>query len=76
MGKDAPTGTDSPAMVRRHASTLRQAGWTDAAIDLLARAAAGRFRSDIGIRLDLAQALLAAGRIDEAEAVRLPGPRA
>lgn len=76
MGKDTPTGTDSPTMVRRRARTLRQAGWTDAAIDLLAEAAAGRFRADIGIRLDLAQALLAAGRIDEAEAVRLPEPRA
>jgi len=54
------------------ARTLREAGWLPEAIALLSTAAAGDFRRDVGIRLDLARALLAAGRIEEAEAVRLP----
>ncbi len=61
------------ARIRTRARTLSRAGWLAEAADLLRDAADGAHRDDAGIRFDLAQALLAAGRIEEAEAVRLPG---
>jgi len=72
---DRPTVIESAAAVRARARTLREAGWLDAAIELLDGAAVGAFRRDVGVRIDLARALLAAGRIEAAEAVRLPGDR-
>jgi hypothetical protein len=73
---DRSTVIESAAAVRAQARTLRDAGWLDAAIDLLDGAAAGAFRGDVGVRIDLVRALLEAGRIEEAEAVRLPETRA
>ena len=73
MGSDGPTMGRDAAELREQARALRRAGRLAAAIDLLAEAADGDLQRDVGVRLDLAQALLAAGRIEEAEAVRVPG---
>lgn len=72
MRNDEPREFRGPADVRVRARTLCEAGWLPEAISLLEQAAAGEFQNDVGIRLDLTKALLAAGRIEEAEAVRLP----
>ncbi|EDP61678.1 hypothetical protein BAL199_18581 [alpha proteobacterium BAL199] len=58
---------------RIQARTLMKAGWLTEAINLLQRVAYEEASSDAGVRIDLVDALLAAGRIEEAEAVRLPG---
>lgn len=70
---DGKPRADSAVAVRVRARTLIKAGRRNDAIDLLRDAASGDARRDVGVRLDLAEALLAAGRIDDAEAVRLPG---
>ena len=73
MGNDTTNDVQDAARVRTRARTLSRAGWLAEAIDLLRDAADGAHGDDAGIRFDLAKALLAAGRIAEAEAVRLPG---
>ena len=73
MMTDRIPQADSAVAIRARARTLAKAGWRNEAIDLLRQGAAGHARWDVGIRLDLAEALLAAGRIEDAEAVRLPG---
>lgn len=57
---------------RARARTLREAGWHTSAIDLLA-AGIKAHRGHVGLRIDLTEALLATGRLEEAETIRIPG---
>ncbi|WP_350089817.1 tetratricopeptide repeat protein [Thalassobaculum sp.] len=70
---DRQADNDAAAKARVRARTLMKAGWRSEAISLLQQAAYGDADHDAGVRIDLVEALLAAGRIEEAEAVRLPG---
>lgn len=63
----------TPAEARRRAAVLTKAGWHAEAVDLLLPLVATDMARDIGFRFQLARALLAAGRFEEAERVPLRG---
>lgn len=68
------SGGGDPAAIRHRAATLIRSGWLDEGLEALASLIGTPSADHPSFRLQLGQALLAAGRFEEAEKITLEGP--